>query len=535
MKKMKDYYADASLGQLPKAKVYLPILVVLSLGFLAVATGKFIARGISLSPFIDLVAVTVYATSALLTWRGQLDRAAVLGLPILCALLVLITATDPSLGPLRFVQESGVLAAALFLAAFFIADKRQMLALGIATAAAFAIVAVVLTILGKLNIGSTPFEDAVMTPTIFLAGAAAVSILIQRVVESNYRRLDEQYQAMLATREANQAIIRSVAERLAESAKLSDRASETASASIEIEQNVASIARRIAEADERFAQARGGLGSVAKEAAALIVLVDRQMEAVRKSGAAIEVMASATKGVAANVAAKHESIDELTTTARTGREVVANFGRSFEEVRNLAQGIEETTSLITRIAGQTNLLAMNAAIEAAHAGAAGKGFAVVAAEIRNLAESSGQSVASIESRLKKLTKAMANADETIGGVGEAFDRLSEGVRAVDGAMGEIAAATGGLGVESSNIQAAIGEVEKAAGGVRASANSVSSLQDGVKTQIEGAGRVMEEISAGMGEINAGSRDIRASVDGLRELAEQMREHIARLEGLGTSR
>ncbi|HUX42923.1 MAG TPA: methyl-accepting chemotaxis protein [Rectinemataceae bacterium] len=535
MKTMKEYYAAASLGQLPKAKVYLPILVVLSLGFLSVSAGKFITRGISISPFIDLVAVAVFATSAVLTWKGRLDRAAVLGLPLLCGLLVLITATDASLGPLRFVQESGVLAAALFLAAFFIVNQRHMLVLGIATAVAFAVVVAVLAISGGLNIGSTPFEDAVMTPTIFLAGAAAVAILIQRVVDSNYRRLDEQYKAMLATRSANQEIIRSVAERLAESAKLSDNASETASASVEIEQNVASIARRIAEAGDRFVQAREGLGRVAGEASNLLALVDRQMGAVKNSGTAIDAIAQSIKGVAATVTAKQELIDGLKTTAGSGREVVASFGRSFDEVRELAMGIEETTNLITRIAGQTNLLAMNAAIEAAHAGAAGKGFAVVASEIRNLAESSGKSVASIDSRLKKLTKAMASASEAIGGVGPAFDRLSEGVSAVDEAMREITEETSELGAESASIQTAMAEVEEAANGVRASANSVAATQDGVRNQIEGAGRVMDEITAGMGEINAGSRDIRASVDGLRNLAEQMRENIARLKGLGAPR
>ena len=90
---------------------------------------------------------------------------------------------------------------------------------------AFALVAVALTISEKFHIGSTPFEDAAMTPTIFLAGAAIVSMHSHRVVDSNYRRLDAQYQTMLATRAANQEIIRSVAERPAESAKLSDWAS----------------------------------------------------------------------------------------------------------------------------------------------------------------------------------------------------------------------------------------------------------------------------------------------------------------------
>jgi len=534
MKTMKEYYAEAALGQLPKARVYLPILVVLSLGFLAVAAGKLATRGISLSPFVDLVAVAVFATSALMTWRGRLDRATALGFPILAFLLVFITATDPSLGSLRFMTESGVLASALFLAAFFIADQRLMLVLGTTTPAAFAAVVGALALLNDLDIGTAPVADAVMTPTFFIIGAAAVALLIQRVVDSNYRRLDEQYRTLLSTRKENQEIIRSVADRLAESARLSDRAAETASASVEIEQNVASISRRISDAGARFERAREGLALVAREAQSLSALVDRQLEAVGKSGSAIDAMAAATQGVARTVTSKQEVIAGLRSTAGTGREVVDSFGRSFAEVRELTEGIEEMTNLIRRMAGQTNLLAMNAAIEAAHAGDSGKGFAVVASEIRSLAESSGKSVASIESNLKRLAKAIYVANESIGGVGNSFDQVDGGVRAVEDAMGEITDGTGRLDAGSDSILAAIREVRETATGVRASAKSVATAQDEVGAQVDAVGQVMDEIDSGMAEINAGSRDIRASVDGLKELAEQMREHIARLKGLGSS-
>ena len=81
MKTMKEYYAGTSLGQLPKAKLYLPILVVLSLGFLSVSAGKFMTRGISISPFIDkkdcprIASLTDPISITCILWRETSYRA----------------------------------------------------------------------------------------------------------------------------------------------------------------------------------------------------------------------------------------------------------------------------------------------------------------------------------------------------------------------------------------------------------------------------------------------------------------------------
>jgi iron only hydrogenase large subunit-like protein len=131
--------------------------------------------------------------------------------------------------------------------------------------------------------------------------------------------------------------------------------------------------------------------------------VSQQMvDSVNTSTAAIEKMVEGIQSVHEVLNANSGSMRALADATQTGKVSVEEITVLVGEIEKSSNGLSEMSTVIQQIASQTNLLAMNAAIEAAHAGEFGKGFTVVADEIRKLAESSGKEAKQISEVLKKV-------------------------------------------------------------------------------------------------------------------------------------
>jgi methyl-accepting chemotaxis protein len=111
-----------------------------------------------------------------------------------------------------------------------------------------------------------------------------------------------------------------------------------------------------------------------------------------------------------------------------------------QETERASKNIEEIVDIISSIASETDLLAMNAAIEAAHAGEVGKGFAIVADEIRNLAETSGANAKMINEILKDLSLRIVTIVELVGRSAEALLNILKDARETSGISSEVLSA-----------------------------------------------------------------------------------------------
>jgi len=166
-------------------------------------------------------------------------------------------------------------------------------------------------------------------------------------------------------------------------------------------------------------------------------LNDRQNQSISETAAAINSINSAIQDVSGIASGRLERVNHLIRVTSEGSEKVQE---NSDVIRNIQKQVDDVLSLITvinDIASQTNLLSMNAAIEAAHAGEAGKGFAVVAEEIRSLAESTAQNALSISGTLNKLVEQINRAGDISRESGESFDEIEKGAGNVADAFSEI--------------------------------------------------------------------------------------------------
>jgi len=139
--------------------------------------------------------------------------------------------------------------------------------------------------------------------------------------------------------------------------------------------------------------------------------IENQAAAVSQTSASIEEMMSSIKSVTAILTKNSASMGNLVDASRSGNESIQKIWGIMKEIEEDSDGLIEANKIIQTIAAQTNLLAMNAAIEAAHAGAVGRGFAVVADEIRKLAESSAVQVKTISKSLSGLKNQIQSATD----------------------------------------------------------------------------------------------------------------------------
>lgn len=286
---------------------------------------------------------------------------------------------------------------------------------------------------------------------------------------------------------------------------------ETAAALHEISTNIQEIKKQTNHLNTNVQGSARASDEIRSSADDLDESVEKQSIMLETSTAAITEMISSIESVDAITVSKKQSAAQLLQSAKSGSQDMNDTQNAVKEVNSQLDNIQEMAHVITAIASRTNLLAMNAAIEAAHAGDAGKGFAVVADEIRKLAENSSTNSARITETLKEISQSIISADMLSEKAMKSFTILYREITDIADALTEITSSTNELKIGGKDILRSISGLEEASHSVRERALQIKEMSEKVKSSMEDTSNISLEVVTSIDEINQGVVGINESM------------------------
>jgi len=310
---------------------------------------------------------------------------------------------------------------------------------------------------------------------------------------------------------------------------LSATAEQTSAAVVEITANVSGVKNQFTTLDENIYSTSEATDKIQEVISNLENQVEDQSSAVEESTAAINEMVASLVNVAGITRNKKDATDKLVNITKVGGEKLSETTKIVDDVNSSISAISEMVTVINGISSQTNLLSMNAAIEAAHAGDAGKGFAVVADEIRKLAETSAENAKGIGKELTEIVNKIVSAASSSKATGLAFEEILNEVIAVSHALAEI---------DSSALELSKGG-EQIMEAMQLLGNVTVEVKDGSSKMAEGTGsivksmqlltRVSSEALGSMDEISSGTEEISLALNELTNLTNTLNDASVSLE------
>jgi len=310
--------------------------------------------------------------------------------------------------------------------------------------------------------------------------------------------------------------------------ELASNMNETAAAVNEITANIQSIKGRIINQSASVTETNATMEQVTVNINKLNVNVESQTNYVSQASAAIEEMVANIASVTETLVKNGANVNTLTNAAEIGRGGLQTVSADIQEIARESEGLLEINSVMQNIASQTNLLSMNAAIEAAHAGEAGKGFAVVAGEIRKLAENSSAQSKTISAVLKKIRESIDKITSSTNNVLNKFEAIDSNIKTVSQQEDIIRNAMEEQGEGSKQILDVISNLNNITRHVKSGSNEMLEGSQEVIRESQNLEKATQEITSGMNEMASGADQINTAVTDVNEISIKNREGIGKL-------
>jgi methyl-accepting chemotaxis protein len=313
--------------------------------------------------------------------------------------------------------------------------------------------------------------------------------------------------------------------------QVSSTTEETSSAITQISANLESIREQMQSLDNQTGSLTTAIEQVSSNITSMEGQILNQSSMVEESTAAITQMIASLDSVNSITQTRKQVTNSLRDVAQRGKEQISLTTQTFMTMVEYIQRIKEMAGTINSIAAQTNLLSMNAAIEAAHAGDAGQGFAVVAEEIRNLADSSGKSSASITKLIKDIQGSVARTQENMGDTTKAFELVSQEVHETLQGFLEIEQSVAELNQGGSQILHATQEIQQVTQHIR---DGFIEIRQGTQSMVQSSQEIQQIstiVTSGMVESASGAEEIVSSMSYMVDQSHELQTIVETLKHL----
>lgn len=309
---------------------------------------------------------------------------------------------------------------------------------------------------------------------------------------------------------------------------LADNMLETASAVRQITATTESVKEKMISQAASVTETAATVEQIIRTIKQLTGSIDVQAESVSRSSASIELMTSNITAICQTLGKTDQIIANFVSATGEGKSILTDSNAVTKKIAEESGALMEASSVIEHIASQTNLLAMNAAIEAAHAGEAGKGFAVVADEIRKLSEDSAMQGKTITGTLKMLIDEIESLLASSKIVEEKFNLIFDSAGQVRSMSNQLIETMHEQEQGSKEILTAIKNINSVTNEVQAGAEEMLRGGESAVVEMHNLDDFTRAITNSMNEMAAGAVQINNAVQEVNDMTQQNRQTIKSL-------
>ncbi|MCL2138738.1 MAG: methyl-accepting chemotaxis protein, partial [Treponema sp.] len=300
---------------------------------------------------------------------------------------------------------------------------------------------------------------------------------------------------------------------------------ESSGAVYTIETNIHNMRKMVLAQVDEVGSSIDSLGNIISGLDLLNKNITIQADAVSQSSSSIEEMLANISSVTQTLVKNTANIKSLAESSEAGRMDLQKVSQDIQEIARESEGLLEINSVMQNIASQTNLLSMNAAIEAAHAGESGKGFAVVADEIRKLAENSGKQSKTISAVLKKIKNSIDTITKSTVYVLDRFGVIEREINVVSTQETQIRNAMEEQEVGSRHILDAVMQLNDVTSEVKNSSLEMANISREAMTQSDKLKHLSSNVEEGIDSMTESSEKITNAVTRVQEISQENFDNI----------